>query len=112
MGRNYEQISAEDFAAADGVADWRVVDDHAFASYRTGDFVTALALVTEIGRLAEEANHHPDLMLGYGRVEARLTTHDANALTTADLDLCRAISVAAGELDVTAEPDAIGPWRR
>lgn len=95
MGRNYEKITAADFAVADGVADWHVDGDEAVARFPTGTFVTGLALVNEIGRLAEEANHHPDVTLTYPSVEARLTTHDANALTTADLELARAISAAA-----------------
>lgn len=107
MGRLYDRISAADFEAADGVGDWRVRDDTVFALYRTGDFACAVQLVDEIGRLADAVDHHPDVNLRYGRVELRLTTHDAASLTTADVDLARAISRAAAGLGVTADPEGL-----
>ena len=55
------------------------------------DFVAALAFVDEVGRLAEEANHHPDIDIRYNRVTLALMTHDAGGITQADLDLARAI---------------------
>lgn len=103
MGRNYEVLTADEFAAADGVEDWRVVGVEVHATFATGNFVTGLSLVNEIGRLAEEVNHHPDLTLTYPRVGVSLTTHDTGTLTTADRDLARAISAAARALGVAAE---------
>lgn len=110
MARTYEKITAADFSAAEGVDDWRVLWWQAFALFRTKTFATGLALVNEIGRLAEEANHHPDLNFRYGVLEVRLSTHDTMSLTTADLDLARAISAAACELGVAGDPAAIRTW--
>ena len=110
MSRSYEKISAADFSAAEGVDDWRVLWWQAFALFRTKSFVTGLALVNEIGRLAEEANHHPDDNLRYGELEIRLSTHDTMSLTDADLDLARKISAAARSLGVEADPGAIRTW--
>lgn len=55
------------------------------------DFAGALAYVNEVGRLAEEAGHHPDLSISWNRVELRLWTHSAGGLTQADLDLASRI---------------------
>lgn len=110
MGRSYEVVSAAQFSAEAGLEDWRVLWWQAFGLFRTGDFATGLRLVNEIGRLAEEADHHPDLNLRYGVLEVRLATHDTMSLTTADVDLCRAISAAAAELGVSADPGAIRTW--
>lgn len=58
------------------------------------DFAAALALAHEIGALAEQHRHHPDLALGWGYLEVSLWTHDAGALTeldhllAADIDRC------------------------
>lgn len=105
-----EQITAQQFSEADGVGDWRVLWWQAFAVYRTGDFATGLNFVNEIGRLAEEAGHHPDLNLRYPILEIRLATHATFSLTTKDLDLARAISAAAQRLGVTPDPAAIRTW--
>ncbi len=107
----HEEISAEQFSRSEGVEEWRVLGWHAYAVYRTGDFVTGLDLVNEIGRLAEAADHHPDLKLSYPQVAVRLSTHDTNSLTTLDLDLARAIAAAARDRDLAGDPDEITAWK-
>lgn len=106
----YEQISADEFSQAEGVGDWRAVGEHAYAVFRTGSFATGLELVNAIGELAEAANHHPDLKLGYPSLAVHLTTHDTGSLTTADLDLAQRISAAARDLGVAGDPEAVQAW--
>lgn len=55
------------------------------------DFAQALAFVNKIGALAEQANHHPDIELGWGRVKITLTTHSAGKVTAKDHELAAAI---------------------
>jgi 4a-hydroxytetrahydrobiopterin dehydratase len=57
------------------------------------DFVEALALVLEIGRLAEAANHHPDIDIRYRTVHLSLSTHDAgHPVTAKDYSLAQKIN--------------------
>lgn len=98
-----DAITAADFHDADGVDDWRVVLGAARAHFATGSFATGLALVAEIGRLAEEANHHPDVQLRYGDVGVSLVSHDVGGLSERDVVLARRISEAASALDVAAD---------
>ena len=57
------------------------------------DFKAALAYVNEVGRLAEEANHHPDILIhGWNKVRLTLTTHDEDGLTDDDFKLASAIN--------------------
>ncbi|HWJ09733.1 MAG TPA: 4a-hydroxytetrahydrobiopterin dehydratase [Nocardioides sp.] len=100
MGRSYQTVTAEEFTGAQGLGEWRVEGDQATVRFRTGDFVTGLALVNEIGRLAEEADHHPDLALSYPEVEVRLGTHDTGTVTDADVELAQAITSAATAMGV------------
>ncbi|GAA3820095.1 VOC family protein [Nocardioides panacisoli] len=105
-----EKITAQQFSEAEGTEDWRVLWWQAFAVFRTKDFATGLRLVDEVGRLAEEADHHPDVNLRYPVLELRLATHSTMSLTDKDLDLARKISAAARELGVRADPGAIRTW--
>jgi 4a-hydroxytetrahydrobiopterin dehydratase len=102
-----EAITAGTFHAAEGVEDWRVVFEGACAHFRTGTFATGLALVNEIGRLAEAANHHPDIDLRYGGVTVRLWTHELMGLSERDVSLAQQISTIARDLGVTADPSAV-----
>jgi len=65
--------------------DWQVVDEHHLEkTYRFADFVQALAFTNRVGALAEEINHHPDICLGWGRVQITLWTHKIDGLADAD----------------------------
>ncbi|HYR27742.1 MAG TPA: 4a-hydroxytetrahydrobiopterin dehydratase [Thermoanaerobaculia bacterium] len=71
---------------------WINVDNHHLEKELTfPDFATALAFVNRVGALAEEANHHPDIVLGWGKVKITLFTHTANGLTRKDFDLAEGI---------------------
>jgi 4a-hydroxytetrahydrobiopterin dehydratase len=102
-----EKISPGTFHAADGVDDWRVVFEGACAHFRTRTFVAGLALVDEIGRLAEAAQHHPDIDLRYDAVTVRLSTHEVRGLSQHDVSLAQQISAAARHLGVPADPAAV-----
>ena len=57
------------------------------------DFVEALAFVLEVGKLAEAADHHPDIDIRYKTVHLSLCTHSAGHTVTAkDLALAEKIN--------------------
>src|SRR5437867_6635205 len=87
--------------------DWRVVRNDASTHFRTGSFAAGVALVDAIGRLADAANHHPDVDLRYEGVTVRLMTHDVDGLSERDVELARQISMAAREIGVAADPAAV-----
>jgi 4a-hydroxytetrahydrobiopterin dehydratase len=60
---------------------------------RRVDFVEALALVVEIGKLAEAANHHPDIDIRHRTVQLSLSTHSAgHTVTDKDFSLAQRIN--------------------
>jgi len=57
------------------------------------DFIEALALVLEIGKLAEAADHHPDIDIRWRTVQLSLSSHDAgNIVTARDFALAQQIN--------------------
>ena len=87
-----------------GLADWRQLFEALRTRFLTGDFATGLELVGRVGRLAEEANHHPDVDLRYAHVNVTLFSHDVFGVTSRDVDLARAISAEAADVGVSADP--------
>jgi 4a-hydroxytetrahydrobiopterin dehydratase len=105
-----ETITPQRFHEAAGIEDWRVLTNVAHARFRTGSFGAGVALVDAIGRLAEEANHHPDVDLRSDGVTVRLTTTTPDHffwLSDHDVELARRISAAARELRAPADPAAV-----
>lgn len=72
---------------------WTQTDHALTCTLVRADFVEALALVLEIGKLAEAANHHPDLDIRYNTVHLSLSTHSAgNEVTDKDFALAQKIN--------------------
>jgi len=70
----------------------------------TKGFASGLAIVTAIGKTAEEMNHQADLDLRPSRVDVRLTSgYDAGGVTERDLRLARRISEIAADAGVELE---------
>ena len=71
---------------------WREEDESLIRDYEFKDFAAAMAFVNQVADAAEEANHHPDILIhGWNKVRLTLSTHSADGLTQSDLDLSRGI---------------------
>ena len=56
------------------------------------DFRAAMLYVGAVAYLAEQANHHPDLLIQWNKVTLTLSTHSAGGLTANDFDLAAKIN--------------------
>lgn len=103
------RLTAAQFSASPGVADWRVLwgGGYAAARFLTGSFAAGLALVAAIGELAAASGHDPDVDVRPSSVTVRLSTAGARGLTSRDAGLAREISAAAARLQVRADPAAV-----
>jgi 4a-hydroxytetrahydrobiopterin dehydratase len=79
--------------ALDGVPNWeRAGESSIMRNYTLEDFVDAVAFIDRVAVLAEQANHHPDILLhGWNKVRLTLSTHSEGALTEADFRLAAQI---------------------
>jgi 4a-hydroxytetrahydrobiopterin dehydratase len=72
--------------------EWQVVrEHHVVREFAFRDFVTALAFTNEIGAVAEEQGHHPDILLRWGQVWVTIWTHAIDGLTESDFVLAAKI---------------------
>lgn len=58
---------------------------------RFSKYMEGVDLVVWLARLAEEVNHHPDIVLGFKTMTLRFTTHNISALSLADFVLAAKI---------------------
>jgi 4a-hydroxytetrahydrobiopterin dehydratase len=56
-------------------------------AYSFADFSAALGFVVRVGLAAEKMDHHPDIELAWGKAKVRWSTHDAEGITSLDLQL-------------------------
>ena len=62
-------------------------------------FPTAIRLVVEVAKAAEEADHHPDIDIRWRRVTFVLSTHSAGGVTGKDAALAQRIDDFAKALE-------------
>lgn len=70
---------------------WIERDKALHREIKTPDFLTAFTMLAALTPLAEQANHHPDVELGWGYLRIKLTTHDAGGVTEKDRALAERI---------------------
>lgn len=70
------------------IPQWALVDHHHLhRQFVFDDFAAALAFTNQVGALAEEEFHHPEITLTWGRVDLRIWTHAIGGLSENDFIL-------------------------
>ena len=76
----------------DQLTGWEVVNEHHLKkNYEFPDFREALQFVNQVGEIAEEQGHHPDIAFGWGKAEITIWTHKIDGLTESDFILAAKI---------------------
>lgn len=71
---------------------WNVFNDTKLQTVvKTKNFLEALKLANDIGAIAEEQGHHPDLLVRWGSISIDLWTHAIDGLSEADFILAAKI---------------------
>jgi 4a-hydroxytetrahydrobiopterin dehydratase len=79
-----EEVIAERLAGGD----WKQEGKTIVREWKFEDFAAAMAFVNRVAEAAEEANHHPDILLhGWNKVRLVLTNHSAGGLTETDFTM-------------------------
>ena len=70
---------------------WDISEKNLSRTFVFKDFTDAFAFMTEIAKIAEELDHHPDWSNSWNTVEISITNHQAGGITEIDLYLCARI---------------------
>lgn len=71
---------------------WHREEKKIIRDYTFEDFRRAVEFVNHVAELAEQADHHPDMLVhGWNKVRITLTTHSAGGITQNDIELARKI---------------------
>ena len=69
---------------------WEREGDEIVRDWKFENFAEAIAFVNRVAEAAEEANHHPDILVyGWNKVRLSLTNHSAGGLTDPDFDMAK-----------------------
>jgi 4a-hydroxytetrahydrobiopterin dehydratase len=83
-------LSDEQLTAGLEGSEWRREGEAVVRDWRFADFAAAISFVERVADVAEEANHHPEILVhGWNKVRLTLSTHSEGGVTAADLALAQ-----------------------
>lgn len=72
---------------------WKYDGSSIVRTFKTKGFPQTMGLVTAIGSLCQQYDHHPDfLTMRYSSVEVSFSTHSAKGITVKDLNIAKDIN--------------------
>src|SRR2546426_10113899 len=67
-----------------GLPGWLLSDNRIEKEYKFKTYLEGLEFADKIGHIAEEQDHHPDILVGWRRGKLILTTHSIKGLSEND----------------------------
>ena len=52
-------------------------------------YLNSIAFINRLAEIAEEKNHHPDMVVGWCKIDVAFTSHDQGGVTTACIDMAK-----------------------
>ena len=80
-------VLAKDVIEANLPEEWTLDGQEIVRTYEFDDYLKGVAFASEIGEIAEEEFHHPEIRIRYEEVEVRFTSHEAGGVTEEDIRL-------------------------
>lgn len=90
--------AAEALRRVNELPGWALESDTIRRMFTFRDFRDAMAFLVRLAFEAEEADHHPDILLSYKRVTLTYSTHSAGGLTVKDFDGAAEASALAARM--------------
>jgi len=63
---------------------WALVDSSIEKEFQFKSYLAGLDFAYSVGKIAEEQNHHPDILIRWRRVKLTLSTHSVKGLSEND----------------------------
>ncbi len=83
-----ELLSNEEIEERLRGGDWARDGEEIVRDWKFDDFVGAIEFVNRVAEAAEEANHHPDILVhGWNKVRLALSNHSEGGLTEVDFTM-------------------------
>ena len=70
---------------------WDYKDKQLCKSFEFDAYLDGIEFINKIAPLAEKLNHHPDIKLGYCKVDISISSHDFGGVTTKCINLATSI---------------------
>lgn len=92
MSTSRERFSSDNLESAlAGAPGWSQEGIELVKQFTFADYAHAVMFANAVAHVAEGMDHHPDLLLQWGKVTVRTHTHTAGGITPMDVELAERI---------------------
>ena len=71
--------------------EWMIHNELLVKEFVFSTFQDAINFVNAVAKIADEADHHPDIFISYNKVKISLITHDLGEISEKDYSLAKEI---------------------
>ncbi len=75
--------------ALSGLDGWELKDNAIRKTFTFETYMESIAFINRLAEIAEEANHHPDMVVGWCRIDVAFTSHDQGGVTLACIEMAK-----------------------
>ena len=73
--------------------DWNFKNKSINKNFKFNKYMDGVKFVNKIAELAEQKNHHPDILIGWCNVSVSMTSHDLGGVTNQCIELANEIEL-------------------
>jgi 4a-hydroxytetrahydrobiopterin dehydratase len=70
---------------------WNYEDRKLCKSFEFDSYLDSIEFINKIAPIAEKLNHHPDIQIGYCKIDIAISSHDFGGVTTKCINLATSI---------------------
>jgi 4a-hydroxytetrahydrobiopterin dehydratase len=74
-----------------GLGGWKQEGNTLRKEFKFRNFMAAIDFVRDVADIAENSNHHPDIIINYNKVTLILSTHSAGGITRLDVEFAEEV---------------------
>lgn len=81
------ELLSDEEIQRDKPENWERDGDELVRVYEFDDYLDGVTFAATVGEISEEEWHHPTIVIRYGEVEVRLTSHEEGGITDKDVEM-------------------------
>lgn len=86
-------VLSDDEVASLTPEEWDREGEEIVRVFSFDDYLRGVNFAQMVGEIAEAQNHHPEMIIRYGEVEIRLTSHEEGGVTDKDVEMAELLEV-------------------
>lgn len=71
---------------------WQLKEGKFVRTFRFDTYAKTIDFVNTVAAIAEEMDHHPDMLVGYGKVDCSISSHSAGGVTEQCVAFCEMVN--------------------